>query len=93
MSMLRFGSDHKLATVARLAPSITAKKIAGPFAVNEMAALLLLLLGAAAVVLPGADAPDAADVADAAGGAVPVGTENPVTPPAKGPAGADAEAP
>jgi len=38
----------------------------------------------------------AADVAEAAadgGGAVPVGIEKPVTPPEKGPAGAEADAP
>jgi hypothetical protein len=48
---------------------------------------LVLLLGAADVVV------EAELVDPAEGGAVPVGTLKPVTPPEKGPAGAEADAP
>lgn len=78
------------ATLAKFAPNMA---LTLSWVAALLAALLLpLLLGAddAGVAEPEAGG---AEDAGGAGGAVPVGTEKPVTEPEKGPAGAEAEAP
>ena len=79
---LLFHTNEKINTPSAANP----ENAVGLFAITWIAALLLVvLLGAADV--------EEAELVEEEGGAVPVGLEKPVTPPEKGPAGAEADAP